>query len=125
MNLKKGHPDYKCPQESEHSDPRRSRTQIGPNTGSSSADEVSKSLTQQGAKSAKLVDYRHVGGERGEAEGAEAQEGLDPPRTGGPLRRGLQHDLKTRERQDGCASPHDPQAGRGTKGGARGASQDG
>src|SRR5215204_2751801 len=64
----------------------------------------------------------HGGGERGEAEGAQAQEGVDPPRVGGAVGGRLQHDLETRERQDRGAAAHAPQAGsrtRGRTGGAR------
>src|SRR5215204_2441500 len=46
------HPLANCPEESRHSNPGEAE-QIGPDTTSSSADEISKYLTQQGAKSAK------------------------------------------------------------------------
>jgi hypothetical protein len=48
MNLNKGHL-AKCPEESGHSAPKRSRADRSSTT-LSSADEISKSLTQQGAK---------------------------------------------------------------------------
>ena len=46
------YPLANCPEESRHSNPGEAE-QIGPDTASSSADEIPRSLTQQGAKSAR------------------------------------------------------------------------